>query len=76
MEIGLIGLGKMGANMARRLILGGHRVVGTDRALDALEKLAGETGLVAAKSLADVVAALSAPRTVWVMVPAGEPTEA
>lgn len=76
MEIGLIGLGKMGANMARRLIQGGHRVVGTDRAMDALEKLAGETGLVAAKSLADVVAALSAPRTVWVMVPAGEPTEA
>lgn len=76
MEIGLIGLGKMGANMARRLIHGGHRVVGTDRDLDALEKLAGETGLVAAKSLADVAAALSAPRTVWVMVPAGEPTEA
>ena len=76
MEIGLIGLGKMGANMARRLIQGGHRVVGTDRDLDALEKLAGETGLVAAKSLADVAAALSAPRTVWVMVPAGEPTEA
>ena len=76
MEIGLIGLGKMGANMARRVIQGGHRVVGTDRDLDALEKLAGETGLVAAKSLADVAAALSAPRTVWVMVPAGEPTEA
>lgn len=75
MEIGMIGLGKMGANMARRLIQGGHRVVGTDRALDVLEKLAGETGLVAAKSLAEVVAALLAPRTVWVMVPAGEPTE-
>lgn len=75
MEIGMIGLGKMGANMARRLIQGGHRVVGTDRALDVLEKLAGETGLVAAKSLAEVVAGLSAPRTVWVMVPAGEPTE-
>lgn len=75
MEIGMIGLGKMGANMARRLIQGGHRVVGTDRALDVLEKLAGETGLVAAKSLTEVVAGLSAPRTVWVMVPAGEPTE-
>ncbi len=74
MEIGLIGLGRMGGNMARRLMQGGHRVVGwaTDpAAVDALAA-AGGTG---ARSLEDLVAKLSAPRAVWVMVPAGAPTE-
>jgi len=76
MDIAIVGLGKMGANMARRLINGGHRVVGTDRSFEAAQKLAVETGLVAAGTLAEAVAALPAPRAVWVMVPAGAPTEA
>jgi len=66
----------MGANMARRLIKGGHRVIGTDHTPDNIQKLAAEVGLIPAASLADVVAALPAPRAVWVMVPSGAPTEA
>ena len=76
MDIAIIGLGKMGANMARRLIKGGHRVVGTDRAPDAARKLAVEVGLIPADSLLEMVAALPKPNVVWVMVPAGAPTEA
>ena len=53
MDIAIIGLGKMGANMAHRLILGGHRVIGTDRSAETVQKLAGEFGLVPAASLAD-----------------------
>jgi 6-phosphogluconate dehydrogenase len=75
MDIAIIGLGKMGANMARRLIKGGHRLVGTDRSAEAVRNLAGEVGLVPAFSTAEAVAALSAPRVVWVMVPAGAPTD-
>ncbi|GAB4505320.1 MAG: decarboxylating 6-phosphogluconate dehydrogenase [Anaerolineales bacterium] len=75
MDIAIVGLGKMGANMARRLMNGGHRVVGTDRLLEAAQKLAAETGLVAVETLKEAVAALPAPRAVWVMVPAGAPTE-
>ncbi len=84
MDIAMIGLGKMGANMARRLIQGGHRVVGMDQSPEAAKKLAAEVGaasrghppLVPAGSLAEVVKALPAPRAVWVMVPSGAPTEA
>jgi 6-phosphogluconate dehydrogenase len=76
MDIAIVGLGKMGANMARRLIKGGHRVVGTDRVPDAVQKLAAEVGLIPVNSLLEMVAALPAPRAVWVMVPAGAPTEA
>lgn len=76
MNIAMVGLGKMGANMARRLIKGGHRVVGTDHTPDNVQKLAAEVGLIPTASLADVVAALPAPRAVWVMVPSGAPTEA
>jgi 6-phosphogluconate dehydrogenase len=75
MDIAIVGLGKMGANMARRLINSGHRVVGVDQSPEAAQKLAAETGLVAAGTLAETVAALPAPRAVWVMVPAGAPTE-
>ena len=74
MHVGMVGLGKMGGNMAVRLLRGGHHVVGTARgaeALAALEK-AGGTGAV---DLAALVAALPAPRTIWVMVPAGSATE-
>ncbi len=76
MDIAIVGLGKMGANMARRLIKGGHRVVGADRAVDAAQKLADEAGLIAAATLKDAVMALPAPRVIWVMVPSGVPTEA
>ena len=75
MDIAIVGLGKMGANMARRLIKGGHRVVGMDRAAQAVKDLAAEMGLIPANSLAEAVAALPAPRAIWVMVPAGAPTE-
>ncbi|MGC9346686.1 MAG: phosphogluconate dehydrogenase (NAD(+)-dependent, decarboxylating) [Anaerolineae bacterium] len=75
MDIAMIGLGKMGANMARRLLSGGHRVIGYDRAPQAAAELAAETGLLPAESLADVIKALAPPRVIWVMVPAGPPTE-
>lgn len=74
MQIGMIGLGRMGANMARRLAAGGHQVVGYDRDLAAAKGLAAD-GIGAADSLRALVDSLSAPRVVWVMVPAGDPTE-
>ncbi len=76
MELALVGLGKMGANMARRLIGGGHRVVGFDRDFSLAEALQSETGLTAVRTLSELAAVLSAPRVAWVMVPAGQPTEA
>ena len=74
MEIGLVGLGKMGANMARRWIRGGHRVVGFARSAETLQALAKE-GIIPVSSLEDLVARLKPPRAVWLMVPAGPPTE-
>jgi 6-phosphogluconate dehydrogenase len=74
MQLGLIGLGRMGGNMARRLMAGGHQVVVWDRTPDAVKALAREGGGPAA-SLEDLVSRLTPPRAVWVMVPAGEPTE-
>ena len=76
MDIAMIGLGKMGANMARRLLQGGHRVVGLDQAPDAAKKLAEEVKIVPAASLAEAVKLLPTPRVLWVMVPSGAPTEA
>lgn len=76
MEIGLVGLGKMGGNMARRLMNAGHRVVGFDQSPELTRQLATETTLTAASSVIDLVARLAAPRTVWIMVPAGAPTDA
>ncbi len=75
MKLGMIGLGKMGANMVRRLIRGGHEVVGYNRSPETTQTLSAETGMTPAYSLAEVVANLERPRTVWVMVPAGNPTE-
>ena len=75
MRLAMIGLGKMGGNMARRLRRGGMEVVGYDRAQDVVAKLAVEAGMVAASSVADAVAKLSAPRVVWLMLPSGAPTE-
>ena len=76
MEIGLIGLGRMGANMARRLINGGHHLTVFNRTSAVSRQFAEETGSKAVFSLPDLVASLSVPRAVWVMVPAGAATEA
>jgi 6-phosphogluconate dehydrogenase len=74
MEIGFIGLGKMGLNMVTRLQQAGHRVTAYDRSAEAL---AGATaaGCTGASSLADLIQRLKAPRAVWIMVPSGAPTE-
>jgi 6-phosphogluconate dehydrogenase len=74
MELGLVGLGRMGANMARRLMRDGHRIVAYDVNPDAVSALAAE-GAEGASSLQELASKLSAPRSVWVMVPAGEITE-
>jgi 6-phosphogluconate dehydrogenase len=74
MQIAIVGLGKMGGNMVKRLLQGGHKVVAYDRDPAAVERLAKE-GATGASSLEDVVKKLSAPRAVWVMVPSGKPTE-
>jgi len=74
MEIGIIGLGRMGANMARRLARGGARVVGVDRERAAREGLAGEPGCESAESLAQMAARLGGERVVLLMLPAGVPT--
>jgi 6-phosphogluconate dehydrogenase len=74
MELGLIGLGKMGGNMAERLRRGGHKVVGFDFNADAVQKLTA-TGNVGVSSLEDLVKNLAAPRAIWLMVPAGDPVD-
>lgn len=75
MRIALAGLGKMGANMARRLRRGGIEVVGFDRSHEIVKQLAREEGVIPAHSLDDAVSKLSAPRVVWLMLPSGAPTE-
>jgi 6-phosphogluconate dehydrogenase len=74
MDLGIVGLGRMGANMARRLMRDGHRIVAFDVAPDAVAALEKD-GAEGAASLEDLAAKLGAPRSVWVMVPAGEITE-
>jgi len=69
MRIGMVGLGRMGANMVRRLLKGGHEVVAFDNSADAVKALAAQ-GAKGANTLADLVNGLSAPRVVWIMVPA------
>ena len=73
MKIGMIGLGKMGANMTERLLKGGHDVVAYDLSADALKQAAGK-GAETATTLAELAGKLTAPRAAWVMVPAGAPT--
>ena len=74
MRIGMVGLGRMGGNMTKRLIEHGHEVVAYDRNPDVV-KAAESEGAIPAHSLREVVDQLSAPKAVWVMVPAGQPTE-
>ena len=74
MQLGFVGLGKMGLNMVTRLMRGGHQIVAFDRSADAVAK-AETAGARAAATLDALVAALTPPRAVWVMVPAGGPTE-
>ena len=74
MEIGLVGLGRMGANMARRLILGGHRVVSYDLNAEAVADSA-HFGAEGAGSLPAMVSMLTPPRAVWLMLPHGQPTQ-
>ena len=74
MQLGMVGLGKMGANMTTRLLRGGHSVAVFDHN-PASAATAAEGGATPAASLAELVAVLTAPRAVWVMVPSGDPTE-
>ena len=75
MKIAMIGLGKMGGNMARRLCRGGIEVVGFNRSSDIVHQLAQEEGMIPSTSLADAVSKLDAPKVVWLMLPCGAPTE-
>jgi len=70
----MIGLGRMGANMSERLVLGGHRVISYDRSAEAVQRVV-DKGAVGAHSLADFVKQLSLPRIVWLMVPSGDPVD-
>jgi 6-phosphogluconate dehydrogenase len=74
MMIGMVGLGKMGANMAKRLMRGGHKVVVSDLNPANVQQMAGE-GAIGSASMDDMVAKLVTPRVVWLMIPAGDPTE-
>ena len=75
MQLGVVGLGRMGGNISHRLMLAGHQVVGYDRDEKAVADIAGK-GATASSGLKDMVAKLQAPRAVWVMLPAGKITEA
>ena len=75
MQLGMVGLGRMGANMVRRLIRSGHECVAFDLNPESVRALAAD-GAVGADSMDDFVAKLARPRAAWVMVPAGDPTEA
>lgn len=75
MQIGMVGLGRMGANMTTRLLQGGHQVVAYDQSPDAVARAASE-GAAGASSLQDLVSKLTAkPKVVWIMVPSGKPTD-
>ena len=73
MKFGMVGLGRMGANMAVRLMRGGHNCVAYDRDPNRVAQVA-EQGAVPAKSMEDLVAKLQPPRVIWLMLPAGELT--
>jgi len=75
MDVAMVGLGRMGANMARRLLRDGHRVVVWNRTWARAEELGAE-GAEPVRELADVVTALAPPRAIWIMLPYGDPTQA
>lgn len=75
MKLAMIGLGKMGGSMARRLLRAGMEVVGYDHDLEVVTQLSAKDGMSTAASVADAVAQLPIPRIVWLMLPSGEPTE-
>lgn len=75
MRMGMIGLGRMGGNMAARLCRGRIEVVGYDRSSDVVKRLSGEEGMLASSSVADLIAKLPSPKMVWIMLPSGEITE-
>jgi 6-phosphogluconate dehydrogenase len=74
MELGMIGLGRMGANMTDRLLRGGHKLITYDRSPEAIQRCV-DKGALGAHSLADFVKQLSMPRVIWLMVPSGEPVD-
>ena len=74
MELGMIGLGRMGGNMVQRLLQGGHRIVAYDANAEAIQTVV-QQGAVSAGSIADLATQITVPRAVWLMVPSGEPTE-
>jgi len=74
MELGIVGLGKMGGNMTVRLVQGGHKVVGYARTPAVVDAVV-QQGATGANSLADLVRQLSAPRVVWLMIPSGDPVD-
>jgi len=74
MQLGMVGLGRMGANMTRRLMRGGHQLVVSDLSPEAVKQLGGE-GATGSTSLADLVSKLAPPRAAWIMVPSGDPTQ-
>jgi 6-phosphogluconate dehydrogenase len=74
MELGMVGLGKMGGFMTERLVRGGHRVIGFDRDATVVQKMA-EKGAGSANSLDNIISQLKPPRAIWLMVPAGDPVD-
>ena len=74
MQIGMIGLGRMGMNMARRLLTGDHQVVAYNRTLDKV-KIIEKEGAIGSESIDDLIRKLSPPRVVWMMLPAGKPVD-
>jgi 6-phosphogluconate dehydrogenase len=74
MQLGMVGLGRMGGNMVRRLMRGGHECVVSDLSAETVASFTKE-GAVGSSSIADLLSKLKAPRAVWIMVPAGDPTE-
>ena len=71
MQLGMIGLGRMGANIVRRIVRDGHTAVAYDTNAETVDELDREDGVTGAKTLEDFVAALDKPRVAWVMIPAG-----
>jgi len=71
MELGMIGLGRMGANMTERLVRGGHRIISYDRSPEAIQRVV-DKGALGARSLSDFVKQLTPPRAIWLMVPSGD----